>query len=149
MKSEEELKNKGVIFESIILTQVVHSVHDVQMVCKCRESEVMKTLVFVGNNPIIVIMPGSKKANIAKIERYTGEKNLRMAKPSEVISITDYTVGSVSPFGINPKVKQIADDSVRNLPFLFLGSGKGNTLIKLNQVEFKKAFQGVFAPVSD
>lgn len=149
MRSEKELESKDVNFESITLTQPVHSVHDVQVACKCEASEVIKTLVFIGSNPIVAIMPGDKRANIAKIEKLVGEQGLRMAKPAEVITITGYNVGSVSPFGINPEIKQIADDSVLNLPSLFFGSGKSDVLIKISQTEFGKSFRGIFASISD
>jgi len=147
--SKKDLENMGVYFELIVLTQTVHSVHDVQIACKCEASEVIKTLVFIGRNPIIVIMPGDKRANIAKIEKLTGEQGLRMAKPEEVIAITGYSVGSVSPFGVNTKIKQIADNSILTLPSLFLGSGKSDVLIKINQTEFVKSFRGKFASISN
>ena len=100
MESKKELKNKKVVFELIPLNQVVHSVNDVQTACKCEVSEIIKTLVFtIGNNPVIIILPGNKRANIAKIENILGEKGLRMAKPEEVKKFTGYIVGSVSPFG--------------------------------------------------
>jgi len=149
INSQKELKNMGVKFELITLTQAVHSVHDVQVACKCEASEVIKTLVFIGNNPIIVITPGDKRANITEIEKITGEQNLRMAKPEEVMNFTGYDVGSVSPFGINSKIKQIADNSVLDLPSLFIGSGKSDVLIKISQPEFRKSFRGNFASISN
>ena len=94
-------------------------------------------------------MPGDKRANIAKIEAILGERGLRMAKPEEVKVLTGYSVGSVSPFGIDPEIKQIADDSTQSLPSLFLGSGKNDVLIKMSQTEFGKSFQGTFASISD
>lgn len=149
MNSEKELKNIGVDFELITLARDVHSVHDVQVACGCEMSEVIKTLVFVGSNPIIVIIPGDKRANVAKIKELTGEQDLRMAKPEKVKLLTDYDIGSVSPFGISSDIKQIADDSIHALSFLFIGSGKGDMLIKMNQEEFSKVFRGVFAPISE
>ena len=63
INSEKELKDKGISYELIILTQPVHSVHDVQVACGCEASEVIKTLVFVGSNPIVVVMPGDKRGS--------------------------------------------------------------------------------------
>ena len=149
INSEIELINKDVDFELIPLTQAVHSVHDVQAICKCEASEVIKTLIFIGSNPVIVVLPGDKRASIAKIEEATGERGLHMAKPAEVLTLTGYVVGSVSPFGINSKIKQIADNSILALPSLFIGSGESDVLIKINQAEFAKSFRGIFASISD
>ncbi len=149
INSEKELKDRGIDFELIPLTKKVHTVHDVQVTCKCEASEVIKTLVFIGSNPVVVIMPGDKRVNIAKLEKLAREHGLRMAKPAEVMALTGYDIGSVSPFGINPAIKQIADDSILTLSSLFLGSGKSNILIKISQVEFGKSFRGIFASVSE
>jgi Cys-tRNA(Pro) deacylase len=149
MNTEQELKNKGVEFELIHLTQTVHSVHDVQVACNCEASEVIKTLILIGRSPIVVVMPGDKRANIAKIEALLGERGLRMAKPEEVKVLTGYSVGSVSPFGIDPEIKQIADDSIQGLSSLFLGSGKNDVLIKMSPSEFAKSFRGTFASISE
>ena len=149
MKSEKELMDKDINFELISLTQSVHSVRDVQKICKCEAQEVMKTLIFIGSNPIIVIMPGNKMANIEKINSITGDQNLRMATPNEIIKFTNYNVGSVSPFGINSDIKQIADNTISTLSYLFFGSGKNDVLIKISQTEFNKSFQGIFASISN
>ena len=148
INSIKELEKMGVNFELILLTQSVHSVKDVQDVCNCEAAEVIKTLVFIGNTPVIAMLPGDRRANLEKIKELTGEQNLRMAKPEEVINLTGYSVGAVSPFGINSNIKKIADNSILSLPFLFLGSGKSNILIKINQVEFGKLFRGIFASIS-
>lgn len=150
LNSVVELRNNGVDFKLITLTREVHSVHDVQVACQCEASQVIKTLVLVGSNPIIVILPGNKRANIATIEELTGERGLRMAKPIEVLAITGYSVGSVSPFGINAEIEQIADCSTLALTSLFIGSGKSDVLIKISQTEFGKSFRGtLFASISD
>lgn len=120
---------------------------DVQAACKCEASEVIKTLVFIGSDPIIVIISGDKRANIAKIGELTGEHGLRMAKPEEVMALTGYNVGAVSPFGINPDIKQIAGNSVLALPSLFIGSGRSDAIIKISQTEFAKVFQGIFGSI--
>lgn len=147
LNSEKELKSKGIDFDLITLTKPVHSVRDVEVACNCTAPEVIKTLVFIGSRPILVVLPGDKMADINKIKELTLEKELRMAKPLEVLKYTGYGVGSVSPFGINSKIKQIADKSIFDVPFLYLGSGKSDILIKMSNNEFIKAFRGDFVSI--
>ncbi|BFT95196.1 MAG: YbaK/EbsC family protein [Minisyncoccus archaeiphilus] len=149
MNSEKELNVLGANYELIILDEPVHSVKDVQSICGCREEEVVKTLVFVGEKNLIILIPGNKKADLSKIRELIGDQELRMAKVEEVKAITNYSVGSVSPFGIDSDIKQIADSEILNLSFLYLGSGKSNVLVKITQSDFKKSFRGIFASISD
>ena len=148
MNSEKELKALKVSYELIVLDTPVHSVKDVQLICGCKEEEVIKTLVFVGVDNVIVLVLGNKKADIGKVRGLMRDKELRMAKAEEVKAITNYSIGSVSPFGIEPYIKQIADSEILNLPFLYLGSGKSDVVIKMSQSEFRKSFMGLFASIS-
>lgn len=147
-KCTEELTKAGAHFEAIVLTQSVHSVSDVEKACGCQAAEVIKTLLFIGNAPVMAILPGDKKADVEKLKTLLHESSLRMATKEEVFSLTGYTVGSVSPFGIDSLIKKVADQSILSLPFLIMGSGKSDTLIKLNQSEFSKSFQGITALIS-
>ncbi len=149
LKSQKELEDKGIKFILIPLIHPVHTVSDVQVACKCDASEVVKTLVFIGDNPVIIILPGNKKADIDKIKVLVGEKDLRMAKPEEINTLTGYNIGSISPFGINSNIKQIADNTIPTLTFLILGSGQSDVLIKISQTEFRKSFRGTFASISN
>jgi len=148
LTSAQELEKTGINFTLIPLSQSVHSVQDVQNACNCKAEEVIKTLVLIGKNPIIVMLPGNKKADLEKIKIVIGEEALRMAKPDKVIKITGFSVGAVSPFGIISDVRQIADNSIMDLSDLFLGSGKSDVLIKIGQDDFKNAFRGSYASIS-
>jgi prolyl-tRNA editing enzyme YbaK/EbsC (Cys-tRNA(Pro) deacylase) len=143
-----ELENAGARFEIIKLAESVHSVSDVEKACGCQTAEVIKTLLFIGRKPVMVILSGDKRADTEKIKGLFKEDLLRMATKEEVLALTGYAVGSVSPFGINPDIRQIADESIWSLPSLIMGSGKNDVLIRLKTPEFAKAFRGSFAPIS-
>ena len=143
-----ELESMGAQFEIIELAQSVHSVSDVEKACGCQTAEVIKTLLFIGRKPIMVVLPGDKRAEVGKIKGLLNEDSLRMATKEEVLALTGYAVGSVSPFGISSEIEQVADESIRSLSSLIMGSGKNDTLIRLEMPEFNKTFRGSFSPIS-
>ena len=147
-KCIQELENSGVAYEKIVLTEKVHSVEDVQKACNCRADEVIKTLLFIGEKPVMIILPGDKKADKEKIKAITGESKIKFATPEEVERLTGYKVGSVSPFGVSDAVNQIADESVKKLNTLYLGSGESNSLIIIDQQNFNKAFKGTYSTIA-
>lgn len=63
------------------------------------ESEIVKTLVFIADEPVAVMCPGDKRVSEEKLEELRDSK-VRMAKPSEVEEATGYIVGGVSPFDL-------------------------------------------------
>jgi len=147
LKSTTELTKIGVSFEMITIPNGVHTVEDVERACNCIKSEVIKTLLFVGRKPVVVLMTGDKKVDLEKLKKVRGDDSLRMADKEEVSNTTGFTVGTVSPFGLR-KVDVIADQAVQTLSSLIMGSGKEDTLIRMTGSEFVKSFKGSFVPVA-
>lgn len=61
--------------------------------------QIVKTLVFIADEPVAVLCPGSKKVDTDKLEEFLGT-DVRMADPSEVRDATGYPIGAVSPFDL-------------------------------------------------
>jgi prolyl-tRNA editing enzyme YbaK/EbsC (Cys-tRNA(Pro) deacylase) len=66
-------------------------------------SEIVKTLVFIGEEPIAVLCPGNTSVSEEKLEDILST-DVRMADPEEVKEATGYTIGGVSPFDLDVKV---------------------------------------------
>ncbi len=64
---------------------------------------VIKTLVFIGDEPVAVLCPGDTSVSEIKLEEILGSE-VRMARPQEVKEETGYIVGGVSPFDLDIKV---------------------------------------------
>ena len=147
LKSTAELRKLGVLFETIVIPNGVHTVEDVERACNCAKPEVIKTLLFVGRKPIVVLMTGDKKVDLEKLKKVRGDDSLRMANKEEVSNITGFTVGTVSPFGLR-EVDMIADQNVQTLNSLIMGSGKNDTLLRMTGSEFVKSFRGSFVAIA-
>lgn len=148
LKSIIELTRKGTSFEKIVVPNGVHTVEDVERACQCAKAEVIKTLLFVGKKPVVVLMTGDRRVDVVKLKKARGDDSLRMANRKEVGDITGYAVGAVSPFGLRGETEVIADQDVQALAFLIMGSGKEDTLLKMTQAEFANAFTGIFVPLA-
>ncbi len=68
-----------------------------------EEKEIVKTLVFMADEPVAVLCPGDTSVSEEKLEEIL-ETSIRMAKPSEVTEATGYYVGGVSPFDLDIRV---------------------------------------------
>lgn len=75
--------------------------------------EIVKSLVFIGEEPVLVLVQGNKKASEEKIREAMNFDSVRLAEPGEVKNITDYRVGTVSPFDVDIKV--IVDKPIMEL----------------------------------
>ena len=64
---------------------------------------IIKTLVFIGDEPVAVLCPGDTSVSEEKLEEILASE-VRMAKPQEVTEATGYIIGGVSPFDLDIKV---------------------------------------------
>ncbi|MBU4283778.1 MAG: YbaK/EbsC family protein [Nanoarchaeota archaeon] len=149
MKSTDYLKSRNIEFKTIHLDEIPRTAQDVERIYGCPIHQVLKTLIFIGKTePVIVVLPGDKRVDMDKLKEVTKGNSLRMAKPDEVEEITGYTIGGISPFGIEKNVKKIIDESVFKIKTVNIGSGKAEIGIELNSEELRRAWDGIIANIS-
>lgn len=98
----QELKENDVEAEFMVHAKsetVAESAENTGMEAK----NIVKTLVFIGEEPVAVLCPGNSSVSEKKLREILGTE-VRMAKPSEVKEATGYIVGGVSPFDLDIKV---------------------------------------------
>lgn len=148
MKSTDYLKSRNIEFKTIHLDEIPRTAQDVERIYGCPLHQVLKTLIFIGKTEqVIVVLPGDKRVDMDKLKEVTKGNILRMAKPDEVEEITGYTIGGISPFGIEKNVKKIIDESVFKIKTVNIGSGKAEIGIELNSEELRKAWDGIIANI--
>jgi prolyl-tRNA editing enzyme YbaK/EbsC (Cys-tRNA(Pro) deacylase) len=76
----------------------------------CEAGEIVKSLVVIGDGrPFLALIPGDRRADLAKIARATGTSKARIAKPDEVLELTGFAPGAVAPFPL-PQIERILVD---------------------------------------
>ena len=148
MNSIDLLKSKNIGFKIVELASEPRSANDVERLYGCPLKQVLKTLVFVGENPVIVVLQGDKRINLEKLKQLTNESDLRMAKPDEVKEITTYSVGGVTPFGVSG-VKIIIDSKVFEEEVVNIGSGEAITGIELKSNDLMQVLDAQVEEISE
>src|SRR3989344_1788954 len=72
----------------------------------------VKALVFKNGKFILALVPGDMKADAKKLSKILGLKELKLAKPEEVLKITNCEIGSVHPFGFLHDLETYMDQKV-------------------------------------
>jgi prolyl-tRNA editing enzyme YbaK/EbsC (Cys-tRNA(Pro) deacylase) len=92
----------------------------------------VKSLVFdCDGRPVLVLVPGDRRADRAKIAAVTGCSAVRIARADEVERATGFAPGAVAPFPL-PGLDRIYID--RNLlahPLVWIGAGSPNHMAAL------------------
>lgn len=87
----------------------------------------------------MVLVAGPAQVDWKKLRQIVGRSRMRMATESEVLKITGYRVGTVSPFGLKNPIKVLIDASVLQEEEVSIGSGIRNTALILKSDDLRRA----------
>lgn len=87
----------------------------------------------------MVLVAGRDQVDWRKLRRLVKRSRVRMATEEEVLEITGYRVGTVSPFGIEQPVKVLLDASVLKEEEISIGSGSRQMAIIMKSADLRRA----------
>lgn len=119
------LKEKGIPYRLIPLTQAAYTVDDVVRFAQSKISpgEICKTIVLRGKksgSKLAVFLQGADKLDFGKLKRLLGEE-VAIATPEQVKEVAGVEPGAVCPFLLN--VPLYVDERVLRLTRVNCGSG--------------------------
>jgi len=87
----------------------------------------------------MVLVAGREQVDWRKLRQLVGRSRVRMATEEEVLGVTGYRVGTVSPFGLKNQVRVLIDASVLSEEEVSTGSGMRNMAIILKSKDLHRA----------
>jgi Cys-tRNA(Pro) deacylase len=124
----DALDELGVDYTLHIHENQVRSLEQAARERSLEPEKIVRSLLFrcEGNEYIMVLMPGPLKVNWAKLRRHLGISRITIATADQVLEITGYVLGAVSPFGMPSPVKILADRTILEHKIISLGAGIRN-----------------------
>ena len=106
-----------------------------------HESQVVRSILFQirPEEFVMVLVAGPAQVDWKKLRQLVGRSRIRMATEDEVLEVTGYRVGTVSPFGMKNQVKVLIDASVMEEEEVSIGSGVRNTAIIMRSADLQSA----------
>jgi Cys-tRNA(Pro) deacylase len=98
---------------------------------------VIKTLIMEDETekPLIILMHGDKEVSTKSLARAIGVKSISTCNPAVAEKHTGYKVGGTSPFGTRKPLPVYMENSITNLPEVFINAGSRGLLAKVPTTE--------------
>lgn len=94
----------------------------------CRQS--FKTLVAKGNEIMVVCIPVDCEVDLKKLAKVSGSKKAEMIHVKELLALTGYVRGGVSPIGMKKKYPTYIHESCKDFEKMAVSAGIcGGTLL--------------------
>lgn len=95
---------------------------------------VFKTLVLKGDKTgvIVAVVPGNTEVDLKTLAALSKNKKCAMIALKEVLALTGYIRGGVSPIGMKKKYPTFIDESVMNHDKIFFSAGVRGTQVEIS-----------------
>src|SRR5215211_9511886 len=79
-----------------------------------RPEQIVRSILFQirPEEFVMVLVAGREQVDWKKLRQFVGRSRVRMATEEEVLDVTGYRIGTVSPFGLKNQVRVLIDSSV-------------------------------------
>ena len=108
----------------------------------------VKTLVMEddGKSPFIVLMHGDREVSTKDLARILGVKTVQPCDAVSANRHTGYMVGGTSPFGTRKSLPVYVEETILNLPVIYINAGRKGLLVEMKPADLAKVLK--LTPVS-
>lgn len=101
------------------------------------EHAVVKTLVMEDEDkrPLVVLMHGDLKVSTKELARIIGVKTISQCSPETANRHSGYIVGGTSPFGTRKRMPIYMEESILELPKIYINGGRRGYLVGITPRE--------------
>lgn len=126
-----ELDQKGIPYRFFRHAGQLHSVEQAAQERGQSPDQIVRSILFRISQDefIMVLVAGPRQLSWRKLRKYLSQSRMSLATQDEVMGITNYPLGAVSPFGLPKPIRTLVDRSVLLQEEISIGSGIRYTTI--------------------
>ena len=106
-----------------------------------RLGQVVRSILFrlSGNEYLMVLVAGPEQISWKALRKHVSQSRLTMASEDEVLAVTGYRIGTVSPFGLPRPLRILIDESVLKEDEISIGSGMRGVAVVMKSADLRRA----------
>lgn len=123
----------------------IHSLEQAAAERGQQPDQVVRSIVFrTGPGEyVMVLIAGARQVAWRALRGHLGQSRLSTATEPELLEVTGYAAGAVSPLGLPRPMRVLADEGVFAPEEISLGSGVRGTTVILRSADLRRALAGV------
>jgi len=114
-----------------------------------EESCVVKTLIMEDDRkaPLVVLMHGDLQVSTKELARTIGARSVTPCTPETAQRHSGYLVGGTSPFGTKKQMPVYLEQSIMELPLIYINGGSRGFLVSLSPSELVRVLKPTLVKV--
>jgi prolyl-tRNA editing enzyme YbaK/EbsC (Cys-tRNA(Pro) deacylase) len=98
--------------------------------------QIVKSLVFdCDGDAVLVMVPGDRRADAAKIASAVGRPRARVANAEQVVAATGFAPGAVAPFPLRNVAHVLIDRTLFQHEHVWIGAGSPNHMAQIRPLD--------------
>jgi prolyl-tRNA editing enzyme YbaK/EbsC (Cys-tRNA(Pro) deacylase) len=116
----------------------------------CALEQIVSSLVFVcDDRPVLALVPGSRRADPAKVLAAVEAGSVRLARPAEVLAATGFEPGGVAPFPPPTGAPVLVERTILSGVVVWVGGGSERHLAMVSPLELVRLTRGTTVDLVD
>jgi prolyl-tRNA editing enzyme YbaK/EbsC (Cys-tRNA(Pro) deacylase) len=147
-------ERKGVVLDVTVFSQSTHTAEDAAAAVGAELGQIVKSLVFVapgedGPEPILCLVAGHNRVDLARLAAVTGERDVRRATAREATELTGFTIGGIPPIGHIRPVRVIMDPDLGRFQTVWAAAGHPNAVFPVPPATLRTLANATVAPITE
>lgn len=132
------LDTANIPYRLFVHTAPLHSVEQAAQERGQIPDQVVRSILFRLSEQefFLALMPGNQQISWKVLRHHFHQSRLSLASSQEVLDITGYAIGAVSPFGLKTNLRILVDSQITQHDEISLGSGRKGTAIMMKSKDF-------------
>ena len=111
--------------------------------CAMPLEQAVKTLVLRGDKQgvLVACVPGNSEIDLKKLAELSGNKKVEMVPMKEILNLTGYIRGGVSPIGMKKEYTTYMEEMIFLYDQVIMSAGQRGLQLKLNPYDLQKVLK--------
>lgn len=135
----------------VVAPEGTHTAADAAAAAACELGQIVKTLaLYAGGAPLLALVAGDRRLDDRLIAaRFgVGRKQIKMADAEQVLALTGYPVGGVSPFGLPAPLPVLLDASFQRFDAVWVAAGTASAICPISLDDLMRYVKGEYANIA-
>ena len=147
-------ERKGVSLDITVFDQSTHTAEEAAAAVGAELGQIVKSLVFVapgddGPEPILCLVAGHNRVDLARLAAVTGERDVRRATAREATELTGFTIGGIPPIGHFGPIRVIMDPDLGRVQIVWAAAGTPTAVVPVPPATLRTLTNATVAPITE
>lgn len=145
---------KGIDLDIVAFDESTHTAQEAALAVGGELGQIVKSLVFLapsdeGPQPIVCLVSGQNRVDVARLAAVTGEPEIRRATAREAHELTGFVIGGIPPIGFDRAVRVIMDPDLGRYTTVWAAAGLPTVVFEVPPGTLRILANATVAPISE